>query len=277
MDFLKESESDGLYIRHAVDKMPVSSDFDFHIHDRCEVFYFISGNAQYLVEGSVYPLVKGSLLIMRPGEAHCIRFLSTERYERYAVNFPHSLFDSFDPKRRLMKPFDARLLGKNNLYFLPGLEDDFRKMCYYTGDNYGRTLLMITTLTHILESIGYQNVDNIHSEPTMHEKLVNYVNDMLCEEITVEQLARHFFLSASQFSRIFRQATGTSPWAYITAKRLIKAKELLQKGMSAKKTAESCGFGDYSVFYKAYVKRYGEKPSLFNLPYEHSDQKRAST
>ena len=87
MDMLKETDLDGLYIRHAIDSVPDSNGAAFHIHDRCELFYFVSGNAQYLVEGSVYPLKRGSLLAMRPGEAHCIRFLSGERYERYAVNF----------------------------------------------------------------------------------------------------------------------------------------------------------------------------------------------
>ncbi|MBO6229307.1 MAG: helix-turn-helix transcriptional regulator [Ruminiclostridium sp.] len=260
MDFLKESESNGLYIRHAVDEAPTGSGFDFHIHDRCEVFYFISGNARYLVEGSAYPLTKGSLLIMRPGEAHCIRFLGAERYERYAVNFPLSLFDSFDPERRLMRPFTDRPLGQNNLYFLPGLEDIFRDMCYYEGDDYGRTLMMTTRLTHIIEMAGQQNRRETLAEPTLPEQIVRYVNDLLYEEISVGRLAEHFFLSTSQFSRIFRHATGASPWAYITAKRLIRARELLYSGVSAKKAAESCGFGDYSVFYKAYVKRYGESP-----------------
>ena len=50
------------------------------MHDRCEAYLFISGNAQYLVEGSVYPLERGSLLIMRPGEAHCVRFLGETLY-----------------------------------------------------------------------------------------------------------------------------------------------------------------------------------------------------
>lgn len=260
MDFLKESESGGLYIRHAVDDAPAGTGFDFHIHDRCEVFYFISGNARYLVEGSEYPLIKGSLLIMRPGEAHCIRFLSTERYERYAVNFPLSLFDSFDPERRLMRPFTDRPLGRQNLYFLPDLEDTFREMCYYEGDDYGRTMLMTIKLSNIAEMTGRQSSGKTSAEPTLPEQIVRYVNDMLYEEITVGRLAEHFFLSSSQFSRLFRQATGASPWAYITAKRLIRARELLHEGMSAKKAAESCGFGDYSVFYKAYVKRYGESP-----------------
>ena len=59
---------------------------------------------------------------------------------------------------------------------------------------------------------------------------------MLFESITLEQIAGHFFLSISQFSRLFKEATGASPWAYITAKRLIRAREYLQDGLSAKKT-----------------------------------------
>ena len=260
MNFLKESESAGLYIRHAIDDAPAGSGSDFHIHDRCEVFYFNSGNAQYLVEGSVYPLTKGSLLIMRPGEAHCLRFLSAERCERYAVNFPLSLFDGYDPERRLMSSFTDRPLGRDNLYFLPGLEDTFRDMCYYEGDDYGRKLFMTIRLANISEMTRDKISGKANTEPTLTEQTVRYVNEMLYEEITVGQLAEHFFLSTSQFSRIFRQATGTSPWAYITAKRLIKAREMLHSGSSAKETAETCGFGDYSVFYKAYVKRYGKNP-----------------
>lgn len=112
-----------------------------------------------------------------------------------------------------------------------------------------------------MDKLGQQTIRKTAAEPTLSEQLVRYVNDMLCKEITVERLAEHFFLSTSQFSRLFKEATGASPWAYITAKRLIKARELLQSGKSAKNAAELCGFSDYSVFYKAYVKRFKVKPS----------------
>ncbi len=141
MDHLKEIDRDGLYIRYAISDRPDNKDVDFHIHDRCEVFFFVSGNAQYLVEGSVYPLEKGSLLIMRPGEAHCIHFLSGERYERYAVNFPISLFDSFDTDRRLMLPYMERPLGRQNLYYIPECEAALQELTGYEGGDYGRTLL----------------------------------------------------------------------------------------------------------------------------------------
>lgn len=35
MDLLKETDRDGLYIRHAVDEAPDNKGIDFHIHDRC--------------------------------------------------------------------------------------------------------------------------------------------------------------------------------------------------------------------------------------------------
>lgn len=261
MGFLRESDKGGLYIRHGVDDLPDNKGVALHVHDRCEVFYFISGNAQYLVEGSVYPLGRGSLLVMRPGEAHCIRFLGSERYERYAVNFPIGLFDSFDPERRLMLPITDRALGQRNLYDLPGLEDTLYELAYYEGDDYGRELLFTTRLAAVMGMLCKHTGSSPTAAPTLSEQLVRYVNEKLFEDMTAGQLAEHFFLSTSQFSRLFKKATGASPWAYITAKRLIKAREHLRNGESAKSTAIKCGFSDYSVFYKAYVKRFGESPS----------------
>ena len=198
---------------------------------------------------------------MRPGEAHCIHFLSGERYERYAVNFPISLFDSFDPDRRLMLPYMERPLGRQNLYYMPECEAVLQELTGYEGDDYGRTLLFTLRLAEIMDQLCKKTDRELTAEPTLSEHLVRYVNDMLYEDITVGQLAGHFFLSTSQFSRFFRAATGASPWNYILAKRLIKSRELLQGGESVRKAAEACGFKDYSVFYKAYVKRFGEKPS----------------
>lgn len=264
MDFLKESDIGGIYVRHAVDEAPKASEFIFHVHDRCEIFYFISGNAQYLVEGSAYPLEKGSLLIMRPGEAHCAKILSSERYERYAVNFPISLFDSFDPQRRLMKAYMDRPLGKGNMFTQSGLEKTFDEMCGCELDEYGRNLLMTTKLLALIDMINReydQRSDDGEVSHTFAERIVRYVNHHLFDELSVPMLAEHFFLSPSQFSRVFKQATGAPPWEYITAKRLFAAREMLLNGTSARKAAEACGFRDYSVFYRAYVKRFGRSPN----------------
>ena len=70
MNLLEEYNTKELYIRHAIDSHPDDKCFTMHVHERYEIYYFLSGDAEYLVEGSQYPLTPGSLLIMRPAESH---------------------------------------------------------------------------------------------------------------------------------------------------------------------------------------------------------------
>ena len=262
MNILREYEGSGIYTRYAADECPDTSVFSFHVHNRCEIYYFVSGNAEYLVEGSVYPLKKGDLLIMRPGEAHCAHLLSSAPYERYAVNFQLSILDFIDPERRLMKIYTDRPLGKGNLFFTEKAERHFSFMCGSFPDEYERRLGITSTLLFLLRDLqNSSSGTNKGSKPSLSEDIVAFVNDHLFDELSIELLSDHFFLSKSQFGRIFRQATGAPPWEYITVKRLTAARAMMLEGCTAKKAAEECGFGDYSVFYRAYVKRYGESPA----------------
>lgn len=261
MDMLKEFIMDDIYIRHAVDHAPDGRKYDFHVHDRCEIFYFISGSAEYLVEGSVYPLTRGSTLIMRSGEAHCIRILRPDTYERYAVNFPLSLFDSIDPERMLTAVYTDRELGEGNMFIADDIEKIFEDMCEEGLDRYTRSVRSSVGIMAMLDRLGRLRKGHIKSrEQSFEQQLLGYVNEHLFDDISADKLAEQFYLSRSQLGRVFRKAAGTSPWEYITAKRLVAAKDMIESGSSAKKAALSCGFGDYSCFYRAYVKRFGRSP-----------------
>ena len=95
---------------------------------------------------------------------------------------------------------------------------------------------------------------------SISESIVAYVNKHLFEELKVPALAEHFFLSTSQFSRVFKQATGAAPWDYIIKKRLTVAKEMMGRGVSAQEACERCGFLEYSSFFRAYKKYFGCSP-----------------
>ena len=268
MDILQEFNSENLYMRYAVDENPDDTNFSMHIHERCEIFYFISGDAEYLVEGAEYPLRPGSILIMRPTESHRVKIVGRGKYERYAINFSVSVIDNIDPQRRLMKAFFDRPLGRGNLYLPTEFEDVnirkvFSEMCE-GADDYEKRLHILTQLILLLNSIHKAFLNRGFAEylppQSISEKMVSYVNSHLFDELSVPVLAEHFFLSASQFSRVFKQATGAAPWTYITIKRLTAAREKIQSGFSAQKACESCGFEDYSAFYRAYVKYFGHPP-----------------
>ena len=263
VDIFNEYPAEELYISYGKSDDPDNNDFYFHIHDKCEIYYFVRGEAEYLVEGSIYPLTRGSTLIMRPGESHRVKILGKNTYERYAINFPLSVFDSFDPKRTLMRPFTDRPLGKRNHYTPDVTQNLFSGMCLDKLDIYSRKVRIMTALVILSDCIGreFSRSVPVHDEKvTAAEEIINYINTHLFDEMSVDSLAAHFYLSRSQFSRIFRQATGASPWDYIIAKRLIAAKEMISNGTSASNAAACCGFGDYSCFYRAYVKRFGNSP-----------------
>ncbi len=267
MDIIEEFNTEGLYIRYAVDNAPDDKDFTMHIHEQCEIYCFISGDAEYLVEGARYPLKNGSVLIMRPAESHRARILGSGKYERYALNFSFSATDILDPRRVLMKPFLDRPLGRGNLYSARELGGEaarlFEEMRGGT-DEYERRLIISTRLFTLLELIykAYlrRGTDGYAPPAELSEQLVAYVNDHLFDELSVSLLAERFFLSPSQIGRIFRRATGASPWEYITIKRLTAAREKIRRGEPAGSAAESTGFGDYSSFYRAYIKRFGCPP-----------------
>ncbi len=235
---LKEYSFDNIYIRHAIDQSPDDKDFTMHIHEQCEIYFFVSGRIEYLVEGSKYPLDENSLMIMRPAESHKARIAESVRYERYAINFPLSFACNIDPDGSLIKAFTEHSLGKENMFGASEMDMKlvhklFSEMCGDDSD-YNKQLTIKTHLLILLDMINraFSERGNIEHKPQSNaERIVMYVNNHLFEDISVPLLAKHFYLSPSQFSRIFRQSTGAAPWDYVIKKRLTIAKELLRNGI----------------------------------------------
>ena len=91
--------------------------------------------------------------------------------------------------------------------------------------------------------------------------VIDYIgqNISLISDLSFIEAAFHY--SNSHVNRIFRKTLGVSVWQYITAKRLDLAYNLIADGYSVKSAALRCGFNDYSVFYKSFVKYFGMTPS----------------
>lgn len=266
---LKEYNFEKIYIRHAIDESPKDEHFTMHIHDLCEIYLFVSGDVDYLVEGSVYPLEENSIMIMRPSEVHKAKINSSLKYERYAINFPLNFLSELDPKSKLAKAFTNRALGQNNLIDSSVIDMDLIKaLCSQMfgdySDEYDRQMAIKSRLFLILDMISQafdRQEKEEHKTHSIAERILAYVNNHLFDPISVPELAKHFYLSNSHFNRTFRQATGASPWEYIIKKRLTAAKEKIHKGSPAASACESCGFKDYSSFYRAYTKYFGMAPT----------------
>jgi AraC family transcriptional regulator len=88
--------------------------------------------------------------------------------------------------------------------------------------------------------------------------------DNLTSAILVEELAALCRLSRRHFFRLFRQTTGMAPVAYITARQIARAKDMLEAPDAVtKRIAHDCGFRTASAFSAAFRREVGMTPRAF--------------
>lgn len=99
---------------HSIIEMPY--DIGTHIHNCYELFYFVSGDATYYIEGQAYELTPNDLIITNTRELHRIIFHSDAQYERkYILFHPEYILYYQTDGYQLLKYIEHRKLGHLNI------------------------------------------------------------------------------------------------------------------------------------------------------------------
>ena len=263
-----------LSFQHTSDEQPDAKSFHqqylMHAHDTHEVYYLISGDGQYVVEGNEYPLEPGIVMVMRSNEVHRPQIKGNVPYERMAIHFHPEFVDQLDPGRMLLQPFENRPLGRGNYYrkdaFNAGfIHECFSNMSQSHGTQEEKALVITVNFYAILAELrrGFLQKDPTRDavqEPKYIVQIINYINHNLTGDLSLDLLCRRFFISKSHLNHIFREATGSTVWEYVQVKRLFYARQMIRNGETAQSAAGVVGFNDYSAFYKAYKRKYGLSP-----------------
>lgn len=248
---------------HECTQNPSLEERMMHSHDNYEIYYLLSGDADFLVEATRYHLHPGDLLLMRKGEVHMFRLRTSAPYERMHVNFEITPLLSHLGISDLLAPFQNRPLGTFNHYPAPlflshSFKRDLERLCKAKEED--KLLYLLPLLGEIKNAFEALKENPSSATPDRASAIVSYINEHLAEELSLEELSSRFYLSQTHLNRIFRASTGTTVWQYITIKRLYFAKELLEKGKKPTDVAPLCGFKDYTTFFRAYKKLFRRAP-----------------
>jgi len=97
--------------------------------------------------------------------------------------------------------------------------------------------------------------------------VVEYIEEHLGAGPSLEQMAAVARLSAYHFARQFKATTGLPPHQFVIARRVERARELLQGGtdLSLAEVAADVGFSDQSQFSRHFKRALGVTPGQFQL------------
>jgi AraC-like DNA-binding protein len=261
---------------HIIDRQ--RKEFAFHYHDFNKIIIFLKGNINYTIEGKNYLLKPYDIVLVNAGEIHRPSVLDDSEYERIIIYVSTQFLNTYSEKEyNLNYCFERAKEEHSNVLRIHSVEKGkFYQVCleleHSFSDNafakelYQKILFLEFMIqlnrTAISNHINY--LDSVIGNAKLLD-LLNYINEHLAEEITIDSLAEHFYLNRYYLMHFFKDETGYTIGNYISEKRLLLAKNLVQNGSSITEACFQCGFKNYSTFSRAFKKTYNTAPknSLF--------------
>ena len=250
-----------------------------HFHDPFELLLPLTSPGNIFVNDQVYPLRRGTLYLIGENTLH--RTIATGFHARYVLHIsrkalsqlstPQTDFtqvaqDSFrrvnlnvEEMTEIIELFQALERNKNDGSF---------------GSDINQTIALLNLLVRVAPTLHaatagepIRNKDFLRVAP-----ILDYIRDNLSEPLSLDHIASRFFISKHYLCRIFKSATGFSVMEYIIYSRVLRARQLLQEGISVQQAGELAGFSDNSHFIRTFGHLTGLTPGRYAKEYQSSDQ-----
>ena len=242
-----------------------------HFHPFFEIYYLLQGERTYFINGNIYTARRGDMILVNPYDVHRTTSSDVQEFERILINFSEQFIPANSvPSGPQFLPFvqGSRLI-RFSMKEQPAIEHMIREMlseCENQADGY---VDYVKSLLHQLLIKVYRHSTDGKQEPLqfahpMYQKIseiATHLNDHFQENITLEQIAKQFYISTSYLSRVFKKITGFHFREYLQLIRVKEAQRLLRETHEKVLTiAEKTGFEHVAHFNTTFKKVTGMTP-----------------
>jgi len=197
------------------------------IYDCSRFLYVKEGTGKLRAMNQVTQLSEGSLIILLSGVPH--RFEIGE-YERLTVQWCHfrSSYEDRDLYRTLQMPYHIRISDGRPVSALFGkLFEELARDGLTSRLKLKAAMLELISV--YLDHLSLPDNEAISDDLQKIDLVLNYIDEHIAENITVESLARQVYLHPNYFIVFFKGILGYSPIQYVNMRRMEIAKSLLLK------------------------------------------------
>ncbi len=229
--------------------------FTPHRHDTYAIGTTLSGVQSFQYRHSQRHSVPGNILVLHPDEVHDGQ-AGTEAGFRYRMVY-------------IEPALIQQVLGGKPLPFIEGGLSNDPRLHRAT-----RALLcnvdcamepleeddVIYDLAQALDQVSGRRAPRKTLDFVAAERARAFIHSALDRVVTLDELAQASGRDRWSLSRDFRALYGTSPYRYITQRRLDLARVMLTSGCSLAESALSAGFFDQSHMTRQFIQTYGVSP-----------------
>lgn len=226
------------------------------VRDHYILHYVLSGKGVYTCEGQAYPMGRQEVFLIRPGER-----VSYEADAQTPWTYAWIGFEGEGAERLLQA---AGFSGTVRTAALPEMREFFQSLKQEEDGALLSPLMLCGRLYELFDWLRQRQAGTaaLPAPERYARRAAEYIRANFARPITVEGLARTMGIDRRYFSRVFTEAMGVSPQAYLVGFRLEKAAALLaDRRCTVGEAAKSVGYEDAFVFSRMYKRRFGLPPS----------------
>lgn len=266
----------GIYVRADVDDWQYN--WPVHTHEGLEVYYFIRGNANYIIGDNIYDLSPGDMLMFQGSTIHRVNPSKDVPYIRSYVNFTTSFLQeqlSGDMFEKLMSLFESPsgMLIRWSPEEREEMETYFRAIHRENErESFGYELMLKTLLVQMLIAI-YRKSKRMHEiAPAQQQshgqanvrRMLQYINQHFTENLSLLDLSNELHLNKYYMCHCFKEVTGYTINNYIISKRIEEAKKMLRTtDEPIGFISEKLGFNTAVHFSRSFKKYTGMSPQHY--------------
>lgn len=244
-----------------------------HTHDYYEFYLFLEGDLDMEIGRTVYPLQAGDIVIVPPGTAHhavmhdanipyrrIVLWISTAYTNQLMLQSPDYVFlmQRAASRHEYIYHLQSSALHQIHSKMLRLIEE-------IHSNRYGRSAALSLSVADVILSLNRiiyedEHPRTIDTNADLIQNLTMYLDQHLSEPLSLEDIAREFYLSKYYVAHAFKEHLGVSVHQYLLQKRLAACRDAIISGADISKTFLDYGFTDYSNFYRAFRKAYGISP-----------------
>lgn len=261
------------------------SDKDFssvslHSHDFFELYFFIAGDAGYIIENGHYRLHTGDILLISPDNLHQLDIADSHAtYERIVLWLnPRYVKRLSTSATDLSECFAACARRKDFLLRDKAVSDKVEELLFdlfdkQSGSGFGDDVEceiiireVLLTLARRLRADDPQECDaprRARANDTVSE-VIEYIEAHIADDLSLDSVAERVFLNKFYLARLFKRETSTTLHSFILKKRLLLSKKLIETDLPIAEVCRRSGFNDYSHFFRAFKSEYGITPKQYH-------------